>query len=160
MIGNIWVLHICPETNGCGEIFPHSFVFPDTLFTFVDEWLQTILFDLIFSIQAQAAFLLPVLPAVHGYPILPYAAPSYPFMVRYLGIISLITRVEHMADMRLAVGCGRAVIERIGLIAHHALSMLFSKMRFSSQNFSVSFSLIYKLRDPVDTFLYIILKPP
>ncbi len=45
--------HISPETNGIGEIFPHSLVFPDTLFTLLDEWLQTIFFDLLFSVQTE-----------------------------------------------------------------------------------------------------------
>ena len=53
VISNVRVIHISPETNGTGEIFPHSFVFPDALLTFGDERIQTILLDLFFSIQSQ-----------------------------------------------------------------------------------------------------------
>ena len=47
------MLHVSPETNGRGEILPHSFVFPDAFFTLLDEWLHTVFFDLLFAIQTK-----------------------------------------------------------------------------------------------------------
>ena len=50
------MLHICPESNRAGEILPHSFVFPYALFTFVDKRLQSVSFNLIFSVQTKQLF--------------------------------------------------------------------------------------------------------
>ena len=53
MVSYIRIIHICPETNGTGEIFPHTFVFPYGFFTFADERIQTIFFNLFFSVQTK-----------------------------------------------------------------------------------------------------------
>ena len=53
MVGNIRIIHISPETNGAGEILPLSFVFPDALFSFLDERLNTVLLDLLFSVETK-----------------------------------------------------------------------------------------------------------
>ena len=50
------MIHICPETNGIGKIFPHSFVFPYRFFTFFDKRLYSIFFNLLFSIQTEKLF--------------------------------------------------------------------------------------------------------
>ena len=51
MIGNIWIIHISPETNSAGEILPHALIFPDTFLALLDKWLQTVFFDLVFSVK-------------------------------------------------------------------------------------------------------------
>src|SRR5699024_11613653 len=47
------IFHICPETNGSGKIFPHSFVFPHTFLTLIDKWHQSVFLDLVFSVQTK-----------------------------------------------------------------------------------------------------------
>ena len=37
VIGNVWVLHIRPESDRTGEILPHSLIFPHTFLTFVNK---------------------------------------------------------------------------------------------------------------------------
>jgi len=45
VIRNIWIIHICPETDDVGELSPHSLIFPDGFLAFFDERLHAILFD-------------------------------------------------------------------------------------------------------------------
>ena len=56
MISNIRIIHICPETNGCRKIFPHSLIFPDAFLTFGNKRIQTIFLDLFLSVQAKLLF--------------------------------------------------------------------------------------------------------
>ena len=84
----------------------HAFVFPYAFLTFVDERLQTIFFDLIFTVQPQSFFLPPALPAVRGYPILLFS-----HLITFHGAVSgdhiFDNTGQYMADMRLSVGCRR-----------------------------------------------------
>ncbi len=50
------MIHISPETNCIGKIFPHAFIFPYGFFTFLNKRLDTVFFDLLFSVQSKHLF--------------------------------------------------------------------------------------------------------
>ena len=50
MVRYIGIVHIRPEADGAGEVLPHAFIFPDAFLTVPDEWLQTVLFDLLLAV--------------------------------------------------------------------------------------------------------------
>ena len=144
MIGNIWVFHISPEPYRSGEIFPHTLVFPYAFLTFVDEWLQAIFFNLIFSIQAQRFFYFQFYRQPMGIPsCLARHLISLHRAVSWNHILDNAS--EHMADMRLAVGCGRAVIEHIDIIAITLFHALFKDAIFFPEFFNFFFS-VYKIQ--------------
>ncbi len=52
MIRYVGIVHIRPESDGSGEIFPHSFIFPYTFLTLLNEGFETVCFDLLFAVKA------------------------------------------------------------------------------------------------------------
>ena len=116
VIGYIGIVHISPEANGVGEILPHALVLPDAFLTFFDKRLQTILLNLLLAVQSQLLLNFQLHRQAVGVPSglsrhhIPLHGPvSGNHILDYTGL--------HMADMRLAVGSWRSVIEYIGLAA-------------------------------------------
>ena len=114
IVGNIRVIHVSPETNGTGEIFPHSLVFPDALFTFVDERCQTVFLDLLLAIQTQQLLNFQLYGKSVGIPacltgnhISLHGTVSGDHILDGTGL--------YMTDVRLTVGGRRSVVEGIGL---------------------------------------------
>ena len=123
MVGYIGIIHIGPESHSGGKVLPHAFVFPHTLFTVLDKWLQAILLDLLLSIQPQKLFHLQLHGKTVGIPAcFPWNHTSLHGPVS--GDHILDNPCEHMADMGLAVGCGRAIIEHICGMAFSAFDAL------------------------------------
>ena len=112
MVGNIRIIHISPETNGAGEILPHSFVFPDALFTFVNERLNTVLLDLLFSVETKKLLDLKLYRKSVGIP-----AGFTRNHVSFHGAVSrdhvFDDTGKYVSDMRLAVCSRRSVIEHV-----------------------------------------------
>ena len=138
------MFHICPESNGSGEIFPHALIFPYRFFTFFDERLHTVLFDLLFSIQPKHLFHFKLNRQSVGIP---------SCLTRYIiALHGLVTRDhilddtgQYMSDMRFSVCGRRSVIKSISrsfLSGIHALVkdvMLFPE-------FFCFFLLLHKIR--------------
>ena len=138
IISYIWVFHICPETYGRGKIFPHSFILPDTFLTFVDKWFQTILLNLILSIQSQKLL-------------------NFQLNRQSMGIPSCLTRYhvtlhgtvswnhifnntgKNVSDMRFSVRSRRSVIESIGFSFFPVLHTLFKNVIFFPEFFGFLF---------------------
>ena len=78
LVSNVRMLHVGPETNGAGEILPHAFVFPDALFTVFDKGLQTVLLDLLFSVQTQHFLYFQLYRKSVGIPACLYWEPCFP----------------------------------------------------------------------------------
>ena len=113
IVGNIRVIHVSPETNGTGEIFPHSLVFPDALFTFVDKRCQTVFLDLLLTIQTQQLLNFQLYGKSVGIPacltgnhISLHGTVSGDHILDGTGL--------YMTDVRLTVSGRRSVVEGIG----------------------------------------------
>ena len=127
MVGNIRVIHISPETNGAGEILPHSFVFPDTLFTFLDERLNTVLLDLLFSVESKKLLNLKLYRKSVGIPtgltrnhIPLHGAVSRDHILDNTG--------KYVSDMRFSVCGRRSVIEYVRGSFSAAVDTLFKDL--------------------------------
>ena len=112
VICHIRVFHVSPEADRAGEILPHPFVLPHALFTFVDERLQTILFDLILSVQSQCFLNF----QFHRKTV---CVPSG-FSRHHAAFHRAVSRdhilddtSEHMADMRFSICCRRSIVKDI-----------------------------------------------
>src|SRR5699024_3481069 len=110
----IWMFHICPETNCSGEIFPHSFIFPDTLFTFVDERDESVLFDLFFSVQTKKLLYLEFYRKTMG---IPSCLSRHHFSFHRLVSRDHIfdDTCQYVSDMRFSICSRRSVIECVRL---------------------------------------------
>ena len=112
MVGNVWIIHVCPETNDGGEFLPHALVFPDTLLTVLDERLHTIGFDPLLAVQSQHLLYFQLDRKSMGIP-----AGLTGYHVTLHGTVSrdhvLDDTGQDVTDMGLAVGCRRAVIKGI-----------------------------------------------
>ena len=144
MISYIWVIHICPETNSRGKIFPHSFVFPYAFFTLLDKWLHTVFFDLFFAVQTKFLF-------------------YFQFYRKSVSIPSCFTRYhitfhctvsrdhifdntsQYVSDMWFAVGCRRSIIKHIGRIIFAVFHAFFKDFVFFPEFFYLFFT-IYKIK--------------
>ena len=112
-VGNVGVIHVGPVANDAGEVLPHSFVFPNTLFTFLDKGSQTVFFDLLFAVQTQL-FLdfqlngqtVGVPTGLTGYHVTLHGAVTGDHILNYTG--------QYVTDVGFAVGSGGAVIKSIG----------------------------------------------
>ena len=130
------MLHVSPETNGTGEILPHTLVFPDTLFTLADKRVQTVLLDLLLAVQPQCLLDLQLYRKSVGIP-----AGLSRYHIALHGAVSrnhiLDDAGQHMADMGLAVGCRRSVVEGIGLAFLAAVHALLEDMVFIPELFNL-----------------------
>ena len=112
MVRYIGVLHVSPEADRAGEILPHPFVFPHTLFTFVDERLQTVFLDLVLSVQPERFLDLELDRQSVGIP--PCLSRNHVSLHRAVARDHVLDDTcEHVSDMRFAVCCRRAVVEDV-----------------------------------------------
>ena len=123
MIRYIWIIHISPETNGTGEILPHTLVFPYTFLTFVNKWLQTILLDLILAVQTKRFLDLKLNRQTVRIP----AGLSRNLVALHCAVSRnhiLDNTGQYVTDVRLAICSRRTVVECVNVIAvtlFHAL---------------------------------------
>ena len=120
MIGNIGVLHVCPESDSRGELLPHALVFPYAFLTFLNKRLKTVLLDLFFSVKTELLFNL----KLNGKSVSIPACFTQNVIALHRAVTGdhiLDNTCKHVTYMRLAVCGGGAVIESIGLAALAAL---------------------------------------
>ena len=144
IIGNIRIFHVSPETNRSGEIFPHAFVFPYTLFTFINERNQSIFFDLIFSVQTEHFFYFQLNRQT-------VCIPSG-FTRNHFAFHGLISRNhifdntgQNMSDMRFAVSCWRSVIKGVSFTFFTVFHTLFKDVIFFPEFLNIFFS-VYEIQ--------------
>ena len=137
------MIHVGPEAYGAGEILPHSLVLPDTFLTLLDKRLQTVLLDLILSVQAQLLFHFQLDRKSVGIPaglswnhISLHGSVSGDHILKYTGL--------NMADMRFSVGSWRSVIKHIRLASFTHLDALFKNVFICPELFYFFFP-FYKL---------------
>ena len=143
MIGNIRIVHICPEANGAGEFLPHAFVFPDTLFTVLDERLKAILLDLLLAIQAKHLLYFQLNRESVGIPAC--------LTRNHAAFHGAVTRDhvfddtgQYVADMRLAVCGRRAIVEGVGRTLFAGIHTLLEDVLIIPKLFN-SFLSLYKI---------------
>ena len=124
LIGDVGVLHVRPIPDAIGEAFPFALILPNALLALLDEFLDAIRLDLFLAVQAELLFHLQLHRQAVRVP--PGLAQDI------IAIHRLIAREEvldaarqHMADVRLAVGRRRTVIEGIVRLALPLLLRLF-----------------------------------
>ena len=144
MVGNIRIIHISPETNGAGEILPHSFVFPDALFTFLDERLNTVLLDLLFSVETKKLLDLKLYRKSVGIP-----AGFTRNHVSFHGAVSrdhvFDDTGKYVSDMRLSVCGRRSVIEHVWGSFSAAVDTFFKDF-FVFPDFLIRFFPVHKVQ--------------
>ena len=108
------MLHVDPVADLLGHLFPLVQVFPYALLALGDERLDAVLLDLGFPVQAQGFLDL----QLHGQAVGIPAGLAQDALALH-GPVPRDQVLDNagldMADMRLAVGCGRAVKEREAL---------------------------------------------
>ena len=113
-IGDVGMLHVDPVADLLGHLFPLVQVFPYALLALGDERLDAVLLDLGFPVQAQGFLDL----QLHGQAVGIPAGLAQDALALH-GPVPRDQVLDNagldMADMRLAVGCGRAVKEREAL---------------------------------------------
>ena len=127
VISNIRIIHISPETYSIREILPHTFVFPHTLFTLFDKWLNTIFLNLILSVKAKSLLNLQ----------LDRQSVSIPSGLsrNFIPLHGTVTRnhildntCQNMADMRFTIRSRRSIIKHILWTALTVLHTLLKNM--------------------------------
>ena len=110
VVGDIGVVHVRPEADAVGHLFPLALVLPDGFFALLDERLDAVLFNLLLAVQAQQLFHFQLHRQAVGVPT--------GLAQNVLALHGLIAGNEvfdgagfDVADVGLAVGRGRAVEE-------------------------------------------------
>ena len=129
IIGNIRVIHVGPESDLAGELFPHPLIFPDRFLAFFDERLNPVFLDLILALDADFFFhfqlyrkSVRVPSGLSGHLVSLHGAVARNHILDNTG--------EHMTDVRLAVCRRRSVIEHIGRTPFPLLYAFFKDMVF------------------------------
>ena len=109
-IGNVGVVHISPEADGCGEILPHFLIIPNRFLTVRDKRGKTVAFNLVLSVNAE--FLLYL--KLNGKTVsIPTRLTNYSFS--FHGLIAgnhvFYYTGKHVPDMGLTVCRGGTVVE-------------------------------------------------
>ena len=140
MVSNIWVIHICPETNGAGEILPHSFVFPDAFLTFVDKRYQTIFFDLLFAVQSQHLFYFQLNRKSVGIPS-GFTRNHFPLhsMITWNHVLDYTS--QYVTNMWLTICCWRSIIECVSRAFFTIFHTFFKNVILFPELFHIFFSL-------------------
>ena len=157
VVGDIRIIHIRPETDGGGEILPHALVFPDALLAVLDERLQAVLLDLLLAVQAQHLLHFQLHRKSVGVPA--------GFSRNHIALHGAVARNhvlddtgQHMADVGLSVGRGRAVVEGVGLALFSAVNTLLKNVIVGPEFLDVLLS-FHKVHVCGDFFVHVC-RPP
>ena len=140
VIGHVGVVHIGPEADGGGEILPHALVFPHAFLALLDEGSQTVLLDLFLAVQSQQLFHLDLHRQAVGVPA-GLAGDHAALHGVVAGDHILDDAGQHVADVRLAVGRGRAVVKHVGRIPLAGGHALFKDLVVLPELFDLLFAL-------------------
>src|SRR5690606_198126 len=120
----IRIVHVNPITHYSGELLPHTLVFPYAFLTLLDEGLEAILLNLVFTADSQLLFYLQLNRKPMGIP-----ACLTKNIIAFHGTVSgndvLNHTSKHMADMGSAVSGRRAIIECKALFTFTFFNALF-----------------------------------
>ena len=113
VIGHVGIVHVHPVTHPVGHVRPLGGIFPHGLLAALDEGLHAVFFDLLLAVQAQLLLHL----QLHGQAVgVPAGLPKH--VVALHGPVAgddvLDAPGQHVADVGLAVGRGRAVEHGVG----------------------------------------------
>ena len=139
MISNIRVIHICPESNGCGKVLPHALVFPDTFLTLGNKWRKTVFFNLFLAIQSKQLLYF----KLHRKSMCIPACFSRNHVALH-GTVSgnhiLDNTGQNVTDVRFAISGWRSVIKGIGLAFFAIVHTLLENIIFTPEFFYFFFS--------------------
>ena len=140
----IWVIHVSPEAYGIREILPHTFVFPYAFFTFLDKWFDTVFFDLVFSVQSEKLLNFELYRKSVCVPSgLSWNFVSFHCTVSWNHILD--NTCQNVSDVRFSVGCRRAIVEHIDLVAF-TVTHTFSEDVIVFPEFLCLFFSVYKIK--------------
>ena len=134
VVGYVGMIHIGPEAHGVGEILPHALVLPDALLAVLDKRLQTVLLDLLLAVQAHLLHFqlhrksVSVPACFSGNHVSLHSPVSGDHILDHAG--------ENVADVGLAVGCGRPVVEHVGSSLGPRLNTLLKNVVVSPELFN------------------------
>ena len=106
------MLHVSPEADSGREILPHSLVLPYTLLTFVNKRLQTVLLNLILSVQAESLLNFQLYRQAVGIPAR-FSGNHITFHCTVSGDHILDNTGQDMTNVGFSVCSRRAVVENI-----------------------------------------------
>ena len=114
-IGDVRVIHIRPESDGAGEIFPHPLIFPDAFSALFDKGFDPVSLNLVFSIDPDRLLHF----QLHRKPVgVPPRLPGH--LVSLHGAVTgnhiFDGTGQNMSDMRLPVCGRRTVVEHVDLV--------------------------------------------
>ena len=112
MVSYIRVFHVSPEADSGREILPHSLVLPYALLTFVNKRLQTVLLNLILSVQAESLLNFQLYRQAVGIPAR-FSGNHITFHCTVSGDHILDNTGQDMTDVGFSVCSRRAVVENI-----------------------------------------------
>ena len=125
LVGDVRVLHVSPEADDIGELLPHALVLPDGLAALLDERLDAVCLDLFLAVDADLLLDFELNRQAVRIP----ASLSEDLLALHRGEARqhvLDDARQDMADMRLAVGRRRAIVEREGIAALALVDCLLS----------------------------------
>ena len=113
MIGDVRMIHICPESDDIRELSPHTFILPDGFLALLDEGLYSVLFNCFLAFDTDDLF---DLDLYRQSVCVPAGFSRNQFALH--GVVSrdhvLDDSGQNVADVRLSVRCRRPVKEHIG----------------------------------------------
>ncbi len=124
IIGDVGVIHVCPEAHAVGHDLPLALVLPYGFLALLNEGNNAVLLYLLLSVKAQLFFDLQLNGKAVGIPagltqhvVTPHGLVTGDYILHGAG--------QYVADVGLAVGSGRAVKEGVGGGALSELDALF-----------------------------------
>ena len=113
LVGDVGVIHVCPEAHAVGHYFPLALVLPYGFLALVDEGDNAVFFYLLLAVQAQLLFNFQLYGQAVGIP-----AGLAQHVIALHGLVAgydvLHGAGQHVADVGLAVGGWGTVVEGIG----------------------------------------------
>ena len=111
VIGDVGVFHVRPVADAVGHALPFTLIFPYGFLALFDERLDAVLLDLLLAVQTQQFFHLQLYRQTVGIPA--GLAQHLHALHRAVAREQILEHARFdVADVRLAVGRGRAVVER------------------------------------------------
>ena len=124
LICDIGMIHICPETDGGGEILPHPLIFPDALLALVDKGRDTVSLDVLLALKAKELLHFQLHRQAVRVPAR-LAGDSFALHGVVAGNHILDDPGEDVPDMRFSVGRRGTVIEHVDRAVLAVLDTLF-----------------------------------
>ena len=143
VVGNVRVLHVCPEADLVGEVLPHALILPDVFLTVIDKRRDTVVLDLILTVDADLLLDLELDRKTVSIP------AGLTWYHRTLHRVESRNHVLErarldMADVRLTIRRRRTIIENVGWVTLVLLDGLLEDMILSPELLDLALAL-YKV---------------